>query len=245
MLNRSWVVFKGVGEVTELKLWSEGLHDWTDESCFERACGLFPKLNQQRELRLKALSAIEKKDHLVLSTVLPRSEHWRLWKQFSEDALYLDIETTGLGPWAEITVLGTYYRGSFRAFVNGKDLEQAWDYINKASMVVTFNGRQFDVPFIERHFAANLVLPHIDLRFVAASLGYKGGLKKIEPQFGIERTGDIKSVDGYQAVVLWKRYKRGDLSALQTLIEYNQADVEGLPVIMQGCWERKVDGIRD
>lgn len=249
MLTRSWVLFEGVGDVTEAKLWSQGLHDWTDDRCFDEACRFFPKLTSQSVQRERALKALKKKDVRSLSESLPQNEQWRLWELFGEDAVFVDIETNGLGSWAKITVLGTYFRGKYRAFINGRDLDQAWVYLNQASLVVTFNGKQFDVPFIERHFEESLELPHIDLRFVAASLGYRGGLKKIEPQFGIERTAEIKAVNGYEAVALWKRFERGDERALKLLIDYNQADVEGLPHIMSGCWDRKLDerknGIRN
>lgn len=241
MLSNSWVLFDGVGEVIESRLWAQGLRDWTDESCFSRACELVPKLAAQRDRRVQALGALERRDISVLAAALPHREHWRLWESFAHDALYLDIETTGLGAYAQITVLGTFFRGKYRAFINGYDLDDAWAYLQQATMVVTFNGRQFDVPFIERHFEKELNLPHIDLRFVAASLGYRGGLKKIEPQFGIHRDGTIKAVDGYQAVILWRRYQRGERDALKLLVDYNQADVEGLPLIMKGCWERKVN----
>ena len=209
MLTRSWVLFEGVGELTESKLWEKGLHDWTDDAIFSKACEEFPKLSAQRLLRDRAVLALKTKDVTLFGTSLPRGEHWRLWDIFGGDAMYLDIETNGLGSWAQITVLGTYFRGKFRAFVHGRDLDEAWEYLDQASLMVTFNGKQFDVPFIERHFEKSLNIPHIDLRFVAGSLGYK----------------------------------RGDAQALKLLIDYNQADVEGLPVMMKGCWERKIDGI--
>lgn len=238
-------MFEGIGDVIESKLWEQGLRNWTDDQCFTRACEVVPGLQSQKDFREQARAALEKSDVGLLSRALPQHEHWRLWEQFGGNALYLDIETNGLGSWAQITVLGTLYQGKYRGFVHGKDLDEAWEYLNRASLVVSFNGKQFDVPFIERHFSEQLNLPHVDLRWVAGSLGYRGGLKKIEPEFGIERSGAIKLVNGYEAVVLWKRYQRGDTAALRKLIDYNQADVEGLPVIMRGCWERKRDGIRN
>lgn len=244
MLTRSWVLFEGIGEVTESKLWKSGLQDWTDESCYSRACELFPKLATRKDQRESALRAWQERQLQALARALPQSEVWRSWSELKDDALYLDIETNGLGSWAQITVLGTYFRGKYRAFVHGDNLDEAFEYLAQASLIVTFNGRQFDVPFVERHFGKELDLPHIDLRFVAASLGYKGGLKKIEPQFGIQRDSSIKAVDGYQAVLLWKSFKRGDKDALKKLIDYNQADVEGLPVLMQGCWKQKLDMVR-
>lgn len=182
----------------------------------------------------------------MLKTTTKRQspDNWALWETHREDALFLDIETTGLGLAAQITVLGTYFRQQYRGFVNGYDLNEAWSYLNQSPLLVTFNGKQFDVPFIERHFQGKLSVPHIDLRFVAGALGYKGGLKCIEPEFGIVRDASVKAVDGYQAVLLWKRFQRGDKAALKLLMEYNQADVEGLPLIMRGCWERKHEAYR-
>ena len=66
---------------------------------------------------------------------------------------------------------------------------------------MTYNGKSFDIPFIESHFGAKLTHAHIDLRYILASLGYRGGLKGCEKQLGIDR-GDLKNVDGYFAVLL-------------------------------------------
>ena len=51
---------------------------------------------------------------------------------------------------------------------------------------------------------------HVDLRFLMARLGFKGGLEKIEPRFGIRRPKAVNGMDGYMAVLLWQRYQRGD-----------------------------------
>ena len=43
------------------------------------------------------------------------------------------------------------------------------------------NGSQFDVPFFRAHFPhARLDQAHIDLRFVLASLGYRGGSRSLK-----------------------------------------------------------------
>jgi len=241
MLTKSWIVFNGVGEQTESKLWGKGFFDWSDEHCFSKACGEFPKLRDQNPHRLSVLDALKSRNAKLLAQNLPSNETWRLWHEFKENALFLDIESDGIGQWSKITVIGTYFQGQYRAFVQGEDLDEAWDLLNQASLIVSFNGRQFDVPFIERHFGKSLGIPHIDLRFVAASLGYRGGLKKIEPQFGIKRDPNLKDIDGYQAVLLWRKSERGDNEALKLLIDYNQADVENLIIIMRECWERKLD----
>ena len=67
-----------------------------------------------------------------------------------------------------------------------------------------------------------------------ARLGFKGGLKKIEPRFGIHRPKEVNGMDGYMAVLLWQRYQRGDQGALDLLLTYNREDVVNLEVLMDG-----------
>ena len=44
-------------------------------------------------------------------------------------------------------------------------------------MIVTYNGKSFDIPFIENYFNIRLDHAQIDLRYVLYSLGFRGGLK--------------------------------------------------------------------
>ena len=69
---------------------------------------------------------------------------------------------------------------------------------------------------------------HIDLRFVLASLGHRGGLKAIERRLGLSRDAAIEGVDGFEAVMLWHRARRGDRAALEKLLLYNLTDVVNL-----------------
>ena len=69
-------------------------------------------------------------------------------------------------------------------------------------------------------------------------IGYSGGLKSIERQAGIQRDDDLKEVDGYEAVRLWYKYKRGDSEALRTLLRYNQADIENLKILMDLTFDK-------
>src|SRR5262245_59383427 len=123
MLKNSWVLFEGIGDGIETKLWEQGLRDWPDEAGFTRACEMAPKLQSQKVMRGPGAVALNTLDVGAISDALPQNELWRLWEQFGGDALYLDIETNGLGSWAHITLLGTYYRGKYRAFVYEKDLQ--------------------------------------------------------------------------------------------------------------------------
>ncbi|MGC8716337.1 MAG: ribonuclease H-like domain-containing protein, partial [Thermoplasmata archaeon] len=67
-----------------------------------------------------------------------------------------------------------------------------------------------------------------DLCFLGHRIGFKGGLKLIEKQVGIERENEISGLTGYDAVKLWNRYKSGDINSLITLIRYNRSDVLNL-----------------
>ena len=103
-------------------------------------------------------------------------------------------------------------------------------------MLVTYNGKCFDVPVIERHFGQRLDHAHIDLRYVLAAVGLKGGLKRCEAQLDIAR-GGLDDIDGIFAVVLWKAYLRNrDEHALETLLAYNLQDTINLEALMVAAY---------
>jgi len=154
---------------------------------------------------------------------------------------YLDIETTGLKMWGfEITTIALYDGESIYHYVNGQNLDDFLDDINKYKVIVTYNGKTFDVPFIESHFGVELNHAHIDLRYILGSLGYKGGLKGCETQLGIDR-GNLKDIDGYFAVFLWYDYQQnGNKKALETLLAYNIEDVVNLETLMVMAYNLKI-----
>jgi hypothetical protein len=124
--------------------------------------------------------------------------------------------------------------GKLALFVKGVNLDQFPAYIAQFPLLVTFNGSQFDVPFLRAHFPrVRLDQAHIDLRFVLRSLGYRGGLKAIERNLGLTRDAAIQNVDGFEAVRLWHRYRRGDRAALMKLALYNLTDVVNLVELVQ------------
>ena len=141
-----------------------------------------------------------------------------MYSEFADRALFLDIETTGLAPgYDQITLIGALCNGKLALFINGINLEQFPAYVEHFPLLVTFNGSQFDVPFLRAHFPdARLNQAHIDLRFVMASLGYKGGLKVVEKGLGLRRDPAIQDVDGFEAVRLWHLYRRGNRAVLRS-----------------------------
>lgn len=144
--------------------------------------------------------------------------------------LYLDIETTGLSKEKhKITVIGAYDGEEVYQLINGKSLTE--DNLNKlltrANEVVTFNGKRFDIPFLQHHYSICSDFEHKDLMYLGWKLNWYGGLKKIEKKLGINRDSGVDN--GRKAVELWKKYKSKDHNkSLKKLLQYNKEDVINL-----------------
>jgi len=145
----------------------------------------------------------------------------------------LDIETTGLDKWrGSITTIALYDGRSIFHYVQGDNLEAFKENIQNYQVIVTYNGKSFDVPFIESCLGIKIDQVHIDLRYVLKRLGYSGGLKGCERQLGLHR-GELDGVDGYCAVLLWEKFKRtNSRNALETLLAYNIMDTVNLESLM-------------
>lgn len=153
---------------------------------------------------------------------------------------YLDIETTGLSPWDnEITVIGIHVcSGVETRFIQliGEDItaNSVLEALAGVSVIHTFNGSQFDLPFISYRLGIDLAqrFTHHDLVYDCWRKNLYGGLKRVERQLGIKRT--LAEVDGYQAAKLWWRYVNDDdEDALKTLLEYNKEDVVNLKTLKE------------
>ena len=161
-----------------------------------------------------------------LSSLNPGA-HWRLLDEVLDDALYLDIETTGLSQQLHyITVIGALYRGRMHQWVWPQPLDRLGELLAEARVVVTFNGSRFDLPFL-RHHVPDLPIPnaHIDLLYLVRALGIKGGQKAAELEFGLARDGELNGFEGAAAVAAWCKARYGDRESFTRLLEYNAADV--------------------
>jgi uncharacterized protein YprB with RNaseH-like and TPR domain len=232
MLEHTFIHVQGIGEKTERSLWNRGILTWKD--FLTRGERIFPD-RRDRSIREQLEDSLRhREDPLFFRDRLPSSEHWRLYETFRERAVFLDIETSGgYQGMEEITLIGIYDGREFKTFLNGGNLPDFEIAISGFDLVITFNGTSFDLPFIRRAFP-HITLPavHIDLRFVLRRLGYRGGLKKIEREVGMQREGAIEGMDGFDAVRLWRAFQWGDRSALDLLIRYNAADVLNLKPLM-------------
>lgn len=229
----------GVGPSRERELWEKGIHTW--DQLPENGVILSPRLDGRlREAvahrrRLLSEGRIEE-----IAREMGAGEHWRLWPHLRDGACFLDIETDGFSDVVtSIAILGA--EGP-RAFVRGFDLDEFPQAMSRFSMVVTFNGAAFDLPILRRAFpGAAFPKIHVDLRVLLRRLGERGGLKKIEERLGLSRPDGVKGVDGYEAVLLWRRWSDGgDEGALLRLVEYNLYDAIQLRPLLEIAYGRLV-----
>ncbi len=233
MLEYTFLHIHGIGQKTEKRLWQQGIWTWHHFLNYEGS--VFSPVRDRFVRKELEISLAHMEDICFFTKRLSVSQMWRIFDAFRAKSIYLDIETSGGYQGVdEITVIGIYDGKTVQNFVSGINLDEFEVAVAKYDVVITFNGSVFDLPFIRRWFP-NISLPpaHIDLRFLLQKLGYGGGLKKIEKDFGLNRDPQIDGMDGYEAVSLWKAYQWGDSKALQTLIKYNTADIVNLKPLME------------
>ncbi len=241
MLKNTFIHIPKVSRDFENDLWENDVLNWDEFLKKKDALGISDSKKELITNHLKnSKQACADKNHQFFVKHMPSSLHWRAYPEFKENTCFLDIETTGLSrEFSDITVIGVHDGKDTKLFVKGKNLEDFKEEIKKYSTIVTFNGRCFDVPFIKAKYPElDLDKLHIDLRYALKELGYSGGLKRIEKELGITRSDELEGVDGFEAVRLWYRYLKGDEKALQTLLDYNKADVENLKVMMDFAYQK-------
>jgi len=171
-------------------------------------------------------------------------------------ALYLDTETTGLaggtGTVAFLVGLARWDGGSERTLVleqllvralgeEGPVLDQVRQRIEGASMLVTFNGKSFDMPLLRTRFVmarqpAPVEPPHLDLLHVARRVhGRRPGegcrLGALERDIlGFERVDDVPSSEVSARYMHFIR--TGDAGALLGVIEHNAWDVVAMVALV-------------
>lgn len=240
MLKNTFLHLNDCTAATEKRLWEAGIRRWEDALC----------VGVVKTSRTKTLSVgaqieesfrhLENNNPNYFSERLPTKEHWRFFPEFRHSIAYLDIETTGLNFGDTITTIAIYDGERVSCYVQGENLSDFLRDIARYSLLVTYNGKCFDVPFIERFFGVKLPHVHLDLMYVLRSLGYKGGLKGCEKQLGLDR-GELEGVDGFFAVLLWRDYKKTkNLKALETLLAYNVQDVVNLETLLTICYNKKI-----
>ncbi len=241
MLKNTFCHIPGVTAFTEEQLWRQGISSW--EVFTEQQLPLLTPARNRSAVQCLQESAqhLQQSNPHFFTRLLPAKHHWRLFSQFRHSTAYLDIETTGLSRHNNaITTIALYDGVNIRCYVQGKNLHAFKEDIRQFQLLVTYNGKAFDVPFIESYLQISLPQPHIDLMHVLRSLGFRGGLKGCEKQLGMVREG-LEGVDGYFAVLLWREYvANGNDKALETLLAYNIEDAINLEPLMVAAYNLKL-----
>ena len=237
MLNETFLHLPGIGPSKEQRLWKEEVCTWAEVG----VPGRVPWLGADRlDVLTRCAAEAAEGQWATVAELLDHGEHWRALVQREGDEvkplrwLALDIETTGVRPPSNrTTVIGICgHATDFEPVALIAD-QRHWaeplaDYLLDSDVLLTFNGRQFDVPFLLddlRRYHFEFPPFHVDLYFALRRLGVTGGLKKIQHELGYCRDGDIEDLNGYAAVLLWQDFRRGRPGALETLVRYCLEDV--------------------
>lgn len=174
--------------------------------------------------------------------------------------VFFDIETTGLsggaGTVAFLVGCGWFDAGGaftvrqyFMAGPSGEKpmLEALAQVFDEASLVVTFNGRTFDVPFMETRWAFHRTtaptgdLPHFDMLPPARRLWGRRDLARPDTEgcslsalerriLGFHRHNDVP---GFEIPARYFQFLRtGDASLVEGVLEHNRHDLVSLAAVM-------------
>lgn len=242
LINQSLLVLKGLTLESEIYFRSKGL---VDISKFEDSLnGLF-SLNMQKNLKKSCslvYDAIESKNYEILLSLLPVGHKVRLLYDLFESALFVDVETNGLANDSYVTCISILFNNECKTFIKDVNMCDFIPYLNQSSLVVTFNGERFDIPFLLKTFGPLRLPPHIDLMAECKPYGYHGSLKKIEKLVGFEREYS-EGITGLEAIDLWNKYiEFNNHNNLKTLIKYNQEDVLSLVALYKKILHNSLDG---
>ena len=246
MLPHTFIHLPGIGPATERELWDSGVLTWDDFL----GTSILPGRAYSQQTRLNSILAecgqrYRDVDSGYFVRTIPLRESWRMYADFRANTAFLDIETTGLSPDRSIiTLVGILDSHGYHAFIHGQNLTDLREAIEKYDLIVTYNGVSFDLPFIERHFGSLFRnTPHVDVMFPLHRLGLKGGLKSVERRLQVGRPTELSSLNGHDAVRMWRMWTAGDDGALKTLVRYNAEDVLSLPKLAEIAYNRLAAGI--
>jgi len=245
MIEHTFQLLPSVGAKKEKVIWESGIRTWDDFLSADCIGCVKPAFKEKSDpIIMQAEEMLDNDDSQGLSELIPKPEHWRMYRRFMDDAAYLDIETDGLSRDSLVTVVTVHRKDGTYTLTEGFDLDPVnlSKALEGAKMLVTFNGSCFDIPVLRNSFPqVDFDIPQYDLRFASRKVGYRGGLKPLEIELGIHRDEDIIDVDGAMAVHLWHQWERnGDKDALEILQEYNRADTVNLEYIAGVIFDKLV-----
>lgn len=241
MLTHSFCFLPRIGKRKEENLWKQGILTWDHFLQAKEIRGI--KQKQKYDLLIQeAKKKLGENDSNYFAQYFPPTEMWRLYHSFQDEVLFIDIEADSKGP----IVIGMYDKIKTMVMVRGVNMEKG--ILAKAfegkKLLVSFNGKSFDVPRINRYFGMMLLtLPHIDLKHICPRIGLLGGLKEIEQCLGIKRPSHLYG----SATAAWKTFiASGDREYLDLIIQYNEEDsinlhplMEYVYTVLENKWKEK------
>lgn len=173
-------------------------------------------------------------------------------KNIPNNSIFLDIETTGFNrTFNQIYLMGTLAKEGenyiFRQYLTNSKADEKEllklniDLINKYESVITFNGDNFDLPYIQRRAKKHQLdfeyrsLNSLDIyreiknkTFLLDLENHK--LKTIEKYLGIEREDTFS---GGELIQLYYDYIAGDKKLEDVLLRHNKEDVINMPKLFR------------
>lgn len=227
MIDQTFIHCPGIGPKTDKILKQKGFNNWND--CLNNIDGIpftGKKLNSFIEKLNESKSALSDNNIKYFVNCYPHREHWRILGYYFDKCTFFDIETTGLSKYYNhATVITAFKDGAIHTFFADENLDDFLNLVDNSSLLVSFNGNAFDIPFLESTFhIPDFNCPHVDLRWVSYHAGYKSGLKDIEKKFNLKRPNGLEHIDGFEAVRLYYDYISGNLNAKNKLINYCKTD---------------------
>jgi uncharacterized protein YprB with RNaseH-like and TPR domain len=175
---------------------------------------------------------------------------------WSSRIVFFDIETTGLSGGAGTLPLlagcGWFERGRFTVrqfFLSGPSGERALldglaEIFDAASLLVTYNGRTFDVPVMETRWAFHRQanpsedLPHFDMLPAARRLWGRGSSQKTASctltslERSILRFHRLDDVPGLEIPSRYFQFLRtGDVTTIAGVLDHNRHDIVSLAAV--------------
>ncbi len=200
MIRNSFIFLDRVGKRKEQQIWEQGIHTWQDFLDSPNIVGISSRSKAYHCRQINQAShALYSLDSSFFSKALSLSEQWRLYRFFREEAIFLDIETSGVEKWDDVTVVGLFDGTDTKIMIRGINLDfhALSRELANYKIIVTFNGSSFDIPFIRKRYPGVIPdIPHVDVRHLCERAGLTGGLKEIEKTLGIKRSRIIERFYG-------------------------------------------------
>lgn len=166
-------------------------------------------------------------------------------------ALFIDTETTGLGGAGTVAFLvGTYRFDGEQGLLEqlllrrpGEEralLGRVAQLIDEASVLVSFNGKSFDMPLLGSRCVMNRLpplaaRPHLDLLHVARRIhrARLGACRLTHLESSVLGFGRGEDIDGAEVPARYSHYLRsGDGSGLRAVVDHNEWDVVSMAALV-------------